>query len=220
MHYTLCDYLLDVFQNALEAGSERTDVLVREETRDAAAVERRTALPATSRPAAWIAVEIRDSGRGMTDAEQRRALDPFVTDGEKHPGRRVGLGLPFLAQIVDATGGRLELDSTPGAGTRVAFELDGAHIDAPPLGDLPATFLQMMCFEGDYEVVIDRELGAAAPAVSGGQVVDDGRPTGRSYRLSRHELRDALGDLETAASLTLLRQYLVQQETELHDTED
>ena len=197
MHYTVCDYVLDLFQNALEAGSERTHVSFRE-TRSKPATE-----------ASRVAVEIQDTGRGMTAEQQGRAMDPFVTDGEKHPGRRVGLGLPFLAQIVEATDGHMELTSAPGSGTRLAFELDAAHIDAPPLGDLPATFMQMLCFEGEYELEIERELSERKPEYDV-----------RAYRLSRHELRDALGELETAASLTLLRQYLLQQEAQLHNAED
>jgi len=48
---------------------------------------------------------VRDNGKGMTKEELARAVDPFVTDGVKHPHRKVGLGLPFLIQTAEQSGG-------------------------------------------------------------------------------------------------------------------
>jgi hypothetical protein len=47
----------------------------------------------------------------MTAEELQRALDPFHTDGIKHPHRKVGLGLPFLVQTAEhaAVDGTLHL---------------------------------------------------------------------------------------------------------------
>lgn len=196
MHYSLCDYVLDVFQNALEAGSRYTEVTCRE------ALERGDGAARHDR----FRLVIRDTGSGMTEEQRRRALDPFTTDGIKHPGRHVGLGLPFLVQALEATEGVLDLESAPGTGTTVSFEIDTAHVDAPPVGDIPATFRQMFCYEGDYELIIRRSR----------RNMDEPE---ESYELSRSDLREALGDLETAASLSLLQQFLVQHEAVLHGAE-
>lgn len=252
MHYTLCDYVLDVFQNALEAGSQHTEVEWTETVTaggagatgppggapGAAGVDPRRA--AYVAPPHIVAVTVRDTGRGMSEDERRRAMDPFETDGIKHPERHVGLGLPFLAHIVEATGGKLTVESRVGEGTTVAFEVDVANIDAPPVGDVPGTFLQMFCFEGDYEVVVRRSRRIAPERVGSpparrapraprdaaggfpGQRDEPGAESGdevRSYELSRRELREVLGDLETTASLSLLQQFLVQHEAVLHGVE-
>ncbi|HPS45061.1 MAG TPA: sensor histidine kinase, partial [Treponemataceae bacterium] len=92
MHFTLCDMLSDLTQNAVEAGSSSIRVTVRETDRE---------LQAT----------IEDNGKGMTPAELKRAEDPFYTDGTKHPGRKVGLGIPFLIQTAESTGGSWSIKS-------------------------------------------------------------------------------------------------------------
>jgi hypothetical protein len=194
VHYTLCDYVLDIFQNAVEAGSMHTVVEWHE-----------TVSETGSTP---TAVSIRDTGRGMSEQARRAALDPFTTDGIKHPGRHVGLGLPFLAQVVEATGGDLAVVSQEGEGTTVAFTIDTSHIDAPPIGDIPATLMQMFCFEGEYEVIVRRSRSGE------GETVHNER-----YELVRSDLGKALGDLDTAASLSLLKEFLVQHEAVLHGAE-
>lgn len=146
-------------------------------------------------------ITLEDDGKGMDEATVRRAIDPFYTDGVKHPGRRVGLGLPFLRQMVEATGGSFALESTPGRGTRLEIAVPRGHIDIPPEGDLPTTFQQSLCFAGDFDMRIEhrRENGG--------------------YRLLRSELRDALGELDTVGSQVLLREYIAAQEASLTDTE-
>jgi hypothetical protein len=146
-------------------------------------------------------ITLADDGKGMDEATVRRAMDPFYSDGVKHPGRRVGLGIPFLRQMVDATGGTFRLESSPGQGTRLEIAVPRDHIDLPPAGDLPTAFQQALCFAGDFEMSIEHRR-------------DDG-----AYRLLRSELRDALGELDTVGSQVLLREYIAAQEASLIDTE-
>jgi hypothetical protein len=61
----------------------------------------------------------RDNGKGMSGAELDRAMDPFVTDGVKHPGRKVGLGLPFLIQTAVQSGGGWRISSAKAGGERI-----------------------------------------------------------------------------------------------------
>lgn len=70
-------------------------------------------------------MEIEDSGPGMDPEACRRALEPFQRAHDE-AGLRVpgtGLGLHITRGLARAHGGDLELDSTPGRGTRVRILL-------------------------------------------------------------------------------------------------
>ena len=138
---------------------------------------------------------MRDDGKGMTAEELRGAVDPFVTDGVKHPRRKVGLGLPFLIQAAEQAGGGWEISSEKGKGTAVEAWFDAGNVDAPPLGDAPGLFRSVLMFEGPREVVIRRARRAG------------GKPP-LDYEARKTELADALGGLEDAGALVLLGQYL------------
>lgn len=63
-----------------------------------------------------VAVEVGDTGGGMDEEARRRCLDPFfTTKGE----RGTGLGLAMVFGMVQRHGAEIEIDSAPGAGTRV-----------------------------------------------------------------------------------------------------
>ncbi len=175
MHFTVGDYVLDIAQNAVEAGSGEVIVELAESE-------------------SGTRVEIADDGRGMSAEERAAALDPFYTDGTKHAGRRVGLGLPFLVQAVEQAGGSWSIDTERGKGTRVAFDFPASSVDSPPMGDLPSLFMSLLCLPGCREMRIRR---------SG--------PAGE-YELSRRELSEAVGGLELGSSLAALKEYLVSQE--------
>lgn len=183
MHATLCDFVLDIAQNSHEAGAARIRIDF-DETEDE------------------LSVTVEDDGSGMTEEELARALDPFYTDGRKHARRRVGLGIPFLVQALEMTGGRRELASEKGKGTRFSFAFRLDHVDTPPLGDPAALFLAALTMDGDYELEIRRTR--AVRAGGGTEPLD--------YRLSRSELREAAGGLNDARAITLVRAFLLSQE--------
>ena len=63
-----------------------------------------------------------DDGCGMSLDVRRRAFDPFFTTRRDQGG--TGLGLHIVYSIVtNRLGGRLELDSEPGRGTRIQIIL-------------------------------------------------------------------------------------------------
>jgi signal transduction histidine kinase len=65
--------------------------------------------------AALISVAIKDSGHGMDADVLQRATHPFFTTRPSG----TGLGLPIVQRIVEAHGGRIEIESEPGQGTCV-----------------------------------------------------------------------------------------------------
>ncbi|MGE5181562.1 MAG: two-component system sensor histidine kinase NtrB [Acidobacteriota bacterium] len=64
-----------------------------------------------------VVLQVSDDGHGIARELQAQVFDPFFTT--KKRGQGTGLGLWVVAQIVRAHSGEIELESTPGSGTRV-----------------------------------------------------------------------------------------------------
>ena len=62
-----------------------------------------------------------DTGHGMDAVVRERALEPFFTT--KPSGQGTGLGLAVAANLIQASGGGIVLDSAPGQGTTVRITL-------------------------------------------------------------------------------------------------
>jgi len=76
---------------------------------------------AAPRGAKHVVIEVQDEGSGMTRNEMSRIFEPFYTT--KEPGRGTGLGLAICHGIVADHGGRIEVSSEPGKGTRFTILL-------------------------------------------------------------------------------------------------
>jgi signal transduction histidine kinase len=72
--------------------------------------------------AAMLELIVEDQGSGMSEAQLRRAFDPFTSF---RPGGS-GLGLTISRRIVEALGGRLTLRSLPGRGTQAMIAIPRA----------------------------------------------------------------------------------------------
>lgn len=182
MHAAVCDFIIDCIQNSVEAESGEIKILIDEDEN-------------------LFRVSISDNGIGMTDEQQKRAVDPFYTDGKKHKERKVGLGLPFLIQAVQQVDGEWSLKSEAGKGTELFFSFCKKHLDMPPVGDISGMLLQAMMFDGDFELDVSRFIRTADAE--------------GSYRIKRTEIIEVLGDLNDADSLIMARAFLKSQEQDL-----
>ena len=82
-------------------------------------------------PGLYAAFTVRDTGDGMTPEVRRRAFEPFFTT--KTVGQGPGLGLSMVEGFTRQSGGMVELESAPGAGTAVTLLLpatEGAEATA------------------------------------------------------------------------------------------
>ena len=66
-----------------------------------------------------ITVAVEDTGIGMAQADIARAFEPFVQLNRMGHQEGTGLGLPLCEELMKLHGGRLQLTSTLGKGTRV-----------------------------------------------------------------------------------------------------
>ncbi|TIX52031.1 PAS domain-containing sensor histidine kinase [Alteraurantiacibacter aquimixticola] len=64
-----------------------------------------------------VRVVISDNGPGMQPGELARALDGYGLSGDGSGTEKRGLGLPLARQLIEAHGGRLDIQSEKGAGT-------------------------------------------------------------------------------------------------------
>ena len=73
-----------------------------------------------------IAFGIADTGIGISHEDQRRLFQAFTQVGDAHMHTRAegtGLGLHLSAKLAELMQGRIEVDSTPGQGSRFTLVL-------------------------------------------------------------------------------------------------
>ena len=134
-------HLLDVAENALAAGAGRIEISIFEQSKKN-----------------LMTIEIKDNGCGMDEQTVKRALDPFYTT---KPDKRVGLGLPMLAQAAREAGGTLQVQTAPGRGTTVLASFKLSHPDLKPLGDMMATMATLGCSHPQVHFVFDHRRDGA-----------------------------------------------------------
>lgn len=96
-----------------------------------------------------ITIRITDNGCGMDQETVAKIRNPFYTT---RTTRKVGLGLPFLIQNAEQTGGNVEISSTLGKGTVVVANFVSSSIDCPPWGDLAGTVAMLLGSNPDINI--------------------------------------------------------------------
>lgn len=120
-----------------------------------------------------ITICIADNGCGMDKETLATVTDPFYTT---RTTRKVGLGIPFLIQSAEQTGGSVAIKSEPGKGTEVKACFMASHIDCPPWGDLSGTVAMLITGNPDINIIFSYHSDGIEYAVSTEaikEVIDD-----------------------------------------------
>jgi PAS domain S-box-containing protein len=135
---------------------------------------------------ARLRFEVSDTGMGMTPEVQRNLFQPF-SQGDSSITRRyggTGLGLTICRDLVRMMGGDIEVESTPGTGSRFRFELrlpllataQAPARAAPPATQRPAAELPGSdSLRGAHLLVVEdnpinREIASAVLSRAGARV--------------------------------------------------
>ncbi len=114
-------HILDVLENSLAAGATLVELTIEEDL-----------------TADRLIIIVKDNGRGMSEEQLARVLDPFYTT---RTTRHVGLGLPLFKAAAERCNGDLTITSQAGQGTTVHATFQHSHIDRAPLGDMTSTLI-------------------------------------------------------------------------------
>ncbi len=81
-----------------------------------------------------VRIEVRDTGRGMSEEDVAQIEDETEADRQGAPpaGKAGGLGLPLVRRLAAANGAEFGIDSKPGRGTRVFLTFGRDRVAAGP----------------------------------------------------------------------------------------
>jgi len=120
----LAAHILDIAENSVRADARLIKIDIKEDTEKD-----------------FLSIKIIDDGHGMKQEEVKKILDPFYTTKTV---RRVGLGIPLLADAAQRSGGSLQIKSKTNKGTTVEATFGLSHVDRQPLGDIIGTLLVLI----------------------------------------------------------------------------
>ncbi|MES2917645.1 MAG: ATP-binding protein [Pseudomonadota bacterium] len=138
-----------------------------------------------------LTFEVSDTGIGMTAESLAQLFQPFVQVDSSHARRfgGTGLGLAIVRQLVEIMGGRIEVHSTPGQGSRFRFTLALGAASGKTEPVAPVEGRQALRIEGLHVLLAEdtptnqevtramlRQLGCLVT------VVNDGRAALESFR--------------------------------------
>lgn len=125
-------HLLDILENSAKAGATRVDVTL-------------------TAAGTWLALEVNDNGPGLPPEIKVDPTDPFRTTRRDRP---VGLGLSLIRRAAEQAGGSLEISEGRHGGVRLTATMNLGHVDAKPLGDVPAALTAAMLAWPELELLV------------------------------------------------------------------
>ena len=132
-------HILDIVENSIAAQADKITIKIDEDIEGN-----------------LLTLKIEDNGRGMDETAVKNVLDPFFTT---RTTRRVGLGLPFLAQSARESGGDIRISSEIGKGTKVKATFGYDHPDRRPLGDIKETLMILVSSHPEINFVYEHKRG-------------------------------------------------------------
>ena len=139
-----------------------------------------------------ITIIVKDNGKGMSDEFLKTVEDPFITT---RTTRKIGLGISFLKEAAELTGGSLEIESELGVGTTIKAIFILSHIDRQPIGNLTQTIITLVTLNPTIDFIIRYKVG------------DD------EFVFSSQEVKEQLGDdstLSTPPVVLFLTEYVTE----------
>ena len=143
-----------------------------------------------------LEINIFDNGKGMTEEQVKSVIDPFFTT---RTTRKVGLGIPLFKMAAEMSGGRLDIKSEVGKGTRVYTSYGYSNVDRMPVGDMNGTVSMLIRMNPDIDFVYTHSINE------------------KSYVLDTRDLREQLDDvpLDTPDVIEWIEEYLKENDAEL-----
>jgi hypothetical protein len=158
---TISEHILDITQNSIKAGANTIIISLT----DSEGTQGRTSL----------LFSIEDDGCGMDEETVKRVTDPFYTT---RTTRKVGMGIPFLKQNAEQTGGSVTVSSEPGKGTILKASFITSNIDCPPLGDIYTTVALLITGNPGINIIFR-------------YIIND-----ETFELSTADVKEAMGDMD------------------------
>ena len=126
-------HILDIVQNSIRANATLIEISINEDTNSNI-----------------MEIEISDNGCGMSEEFLKDVTNPFRTT---RTTRKVGLGVPMFKSAAELTGGKFDITSELGRGTKVTAVFVHNSIDRQPLGDMAFTIASLVNSAPDIEFV-------------------------------------------------------------------
>ena len=164
--------VLDIAQNSVSANASLIEIELTEDTKTHD-----------------LLIGIYDNGKGMTAEQVENVRDPFFTT---RTTRKVGMGIPLFKFAAEMTGGKLEIESEVGVGTKVRAYFKTDHLDFTPIGDMTSTIITLITMNLHIDFVYRRKLDE------------------KEFTIDTKHLKEILGDVPlNEPSITLwIQQYI------------
>ena len=123
-----------------------------------------------------LIIEVSDTGLGIEPSEQESIFDPYNRGVARNSLEGAGLGLALVRRFTDALGGKLELVSESGVGSKFSVSVPVEVVDADPLveTDLLAQLKSLRVIVVERRRLIGSHLRSVlSPHVKSVEVVDD-----------------------------------------------
>ena len=137
-----------------------------------------------------IVISVKDNGKGMSEDFLKEVENPFITTRST---RSIGLGISFLKEAAEMTGGSIKIKSKLGEGTTITASFEKSHIDRQPLGDLTGTIVALVSLNPEIDFNVRYTVN------------------GNEFVFSTQEVRVLLGDdaeLNQPAIVSFLTEYI------------
>ena len=148
--------VLDIAQNSVSANASLIEIELTEDTKNHD-----------------LLIGIYDNGKGMTPEQVENVRDPFFTT---RTTRKVGMGIPLFKFAAEMTGGKLDIESEVGVGTKVRAYFKTDHLDFTPVGDMTSTMISLITMNLHIDFLYRRKIDV------------------REFTLDTRQLKEILGD--------------------------